>query len=83
MAVGKCKECGGQVSSSAKACPHCGAAPPKRTSVVTWLFGGIFGFSLIGMVISLAVPESPEQVAAQAIRSAELVAENKKGGYRS
>lgn len=36
MAVVKCKECGGQVSTKAAACPGCGAKMPKRTSVVTW-----------------------------------------------
>lgn len=29
MALVKCKECGGQVSTTAKACPHCGAKVPK------------------------------------------------------
>jgi len=38
MAVGKCNECGGQVASSAKACPHCGAAVKKRVGVLGWLF---------------------------------------------
>jgi len=38
MAVGKCKECGGQVASSAKACPHCGAKVPKKVGVLGWLF---------------------------------------------
>lgn len=37
MAVGKCKECGGQVASSAKACPHCGAKVPKKVGVLGWL----------------------------------------------
>ena len=38
MAVGKCKECGGQVASSAKACPHCGAKVPKKVGVIGWAF---------------------------------------------
>lgn len=29
MALLKCRECGGKVSSSAPACPHCGALPSK------------------------------------------------------
>jgi len=29
MAVIKCGECKGNVSASAKACPHCGAKPRK------------------------------------------------------
>lgn len=37
MALVKCKECGTEVSSSAKACPKCGAKPPKKTSMFTWL----------------------------------------------
>ncbi|MAQ51806.1 MAG: zinc ribbon domain-containing protein, partial [Pseudomonas sp.] len=38
MAVGKCKECGGQVASSAKACPHCGAKVKKSVGILGWLF---------------------------------------------
>jgi hypothetical protein len=37
MALVKCKECGEQVSTSAKNCPKCGAKPPKKTSIVTWI----------------------------------------------
>ena len=37
MALKKCKECGGQVSSKAKTCPGCGANVPKKTSLFTWL----------------------------------------------
>lgn len=33
MALLKCTDCGGDVSSDAKACPKCGAKPPKRTSL--------------------------------------------------
>lgn len=42
MALVKCKECGGQVSTEAKACPSCGAKPPKRTSTFTWIIAAIF-----------------------------------------
>lgn len=37
MAIVKCKECGAEVSTKAKACPKCGAKPPKKTSLITWL----------------------------------------------
>ncbi|WP_434940256.1 zinc ribbon domain-containing protein [Shewanella sp. HL-SH8] len=37
MAVVKCKECGEQVSTKAKACPSCGTAPQKKTSLITWM----------------------------------------------
>lgn len=42
MALIKCAECGGEVSSKAAACPKCGAKPPAKTSLVTWIIGGIF-----------------------------------------
>lgn len=37
MAVGKCKECGGQVAKSAAACPHCGAKVKKGVGLFGWL----------------------------------------------
>lgn len=37
MALVKCKECGNEVSTTAKSCPKCGAKPRKRTSLVTWV----------------------------------------------
>lgn len=37
MGLAKCKECGGEVSTSAKNCPKCGAKPPKKTSLFTWM----------------------------------------------
>ena len=42
MAVVKCKECSGQVSTTAKACPHCGAKQPKKVGVLGWLFVLLF-----------------------------------------
>jgi hypothetical protein len=33
MAIKACRECGKQVSTEAKACPHCGAAAPTGPSV--------------------------------------------------
>ncbi|WP_349573141.1 zinc ribbon domain-containing protein [Azotobacter salinestris] len=42
MAVIECKECGGQVSTSAKACPHCGAKLKKRAGILGWIFVLIF-----------------------------------------
>ena len=32
MAITKCRECGGQVSTKATACPHCGATNPTGES---------------------------------------------------
>lgn len=36
--LSNCKECGGQVGRSAKACPHCGAKVKKKMGVLSWLF---------------------------------------------
>lgn len=44
MAIVKCKECGSIVSTTAKACPTCGAKPPRRTSMLTWIVLAIFIF---------------------------------------
>lgn len=43
MALVKCKECGGQVSTSAKACPSCGAKPPKS------------GIGVVGSLVLLGI----------------------------
>lgn len=44
MAVKNCKECGKQVSTKAKKCPHCGAKAPKRTSLLVWVLIGVIGY---------------------------------------
>ncbi|CAE6906866.1 conserved protein of unknown function [Pseudomonas marincola] len=38
MALIKCRECGGQISSKASACPGCGAKPKKSVGVIGWIF---------------------------------------------
>jgi len=48
MAMIKCKECKQEVSASAKACPHCGAADPAMTFGVKMLNLMIL-FGLIGL----------------------------------
>ena len=45
MALQKCRECGEQVSSQAKACPSCGAKPKKRIGL-----GGIVLVAFLGYV---------------------------------
>lgn len=40
----KCKACGKDISSKAKACPHCGNPSPKRTSLITWFVLFLFLF---------------------------------------
>ena len=38
MSIKKCKDCGGQVSTNAKACPQCGAVVKKSVGIIGWLF---------------------------------------------
>jgi len=37
MAIIICKECNGKLSSSAKACPHCGSKGNRKVGLVGWL----------------------------------------------
>lgn len=50
MALIKCKECGNQMSTEAKACPHCGAKSPKMPM---WkkLAIGVFSLIILGQVL--------------------------------
>lgn len=67
MALTKCKECGGQLSTKADACPKCGAKRPKRTSTETWFFGGLFVLLVIGFMSSKDRPsDSPPPTAREA-----------------
>lgn len=47
MALKSCKECGGPVSDKAESCPRCGANQPKKTSLLTWIIGGLFAFGVL------------------------------------
>lgn len=73
MAVSSCKDCGGQVSGTAKVCPHCGAKVKKKVGVLGWLFAlavvGPFAYS-VGTDMGKAPP--PVQVQAPALAVADL-----------
>lgn len=77
--MGKCRECGKEVSTEAKACPHCGAKKPvpKKvgpigTAIVVLIGLVIFWPFLSGDAGTSAPPPAPtpEQVAAKAKRDA-------------
>jgi hypothetical protein len=53
MALVECKECKTQISSEAKACPKCGAAPPKPTSRLTILIAGLFLFFILKSIFGV------------------------------
>jgi len=66
MAMTTCKECGKQVSTEAKACPHCGAAAPARKKAK----GGIGKWLLVVFAIGVVVAVLPKQDKAKASASA-------------
>lgn len=52
MAMAKCRECGAEVSDSAKTCPKCGVAKPvRKTSLLAKIFLGLLVLGLIGQFI--------------------------------
>lgn len=67
MALVKCKECGSEISNKAKACPKCGATPPKETSKFTIVVGGFFAL-IVGMAVfrPSGPPDTPIVAAAPA-----------------
>ena len=50
MALIQCRECGNQISKSAKACPSCGAQNKTGTSCLTWVALAVFVFIVIGII---------------------------------
>lgn len=67
MGIGKCRECGKEASSEAKACPHCGASKPvaKGVGLVGWIgvvFCGFVIFSIVSPSKSKSL-SSPDPVA--------------------
>ncbi len=56
MALIHCKECNAQISSEAKACPHCGAKVKKPSGCLKW--GGIFFIIIIVASMFGKAPDS-------------------------
>ena len=79
MALTKCKECGKEMSSQAKVCPHCGYKP-KRTSLVTWavLILIIAAVGSSWQASQRAEEEAAERARAEAARVAAMTPEQKK-----
>ena len=50
--VASCKDCGGQISRNALACPHCGSPKKQKTSVFTWLVAIFFAAPLLMAIIA-------------------------------
>lgn len=50
MSIVACKECGHQVSTTAKSCPQCGAKPKTRKLwlwIPLWLFAAVFVYGAV------------------------------------
>ena len=65
MSMIECKECKANISNTAKACPQCGAKLPPKTSVFTWVFGGIFSVSVLSCIFHGNEPSQQIQPVAQ------------------
>lgn len=80
MALITCKECGKQVSDSAKTCPGCGAAVPKKTSRVALVFAGLVLILMVKCSYDVATapsappppPKTPQQIEQEKISEAEF-----------
>lgn len=56
MAMTNCKECGTDISSTARACPKCGAVVP-RPKVWPWLVGVPIGALALFLIYGASIPE--------------------------
>ncbi len=63
MAMTKCNECGGQMSTRAWACPHCGARVRSNKGAV--LVAAIFGLLMAALGMYLAIEAHPPIPTAQ------------------
>jgi len=68
MALTKCRECGKEISTEAKACPHCGAKPGSSTAkIILVLVGSVIIWSIyFGGSETPPQPRTAEQIAQDA-----------------
>jgi len=67
MALGKCRECGKEVSKSAKTCPSCGVSTPVKGVSILRIAGGVIGFIVLARLCSGAGTKPSSTVAAAAM----------------
>lgn len=66
MALTKCRECGKEISTEAKACPHCGAKPPYKPSLAFVLIAGLLVvFGIKASIESSSPPTASPKTAEQ------------------
>lgn len=56
MAMTNCKECGNEISTSARSCPKCGAVVPKA-KVWPWIVGIPVALFVIMMIYGSTIPD--------------------------
>ena len=56
MAMTKCGECGNEISTTAKACPKCGAVVPGRR-LWPWFVGVPVGLFILMLIYGSTIPE--------------------------
>lgn len=82
MAMTKCKECGNDVSTEAKTCPHCGVDNPglttevekkaeKKESMSSMIGSALFLGMIVFGVSKCSSEDSPEEKAKQEVAAAE------------
>lgn len=76
MALIKCRECGTQVSTKAKACPSCGAIPRKKMTLLKWVAATFVAIMTYGAYLDSKL--TPEQKTARAEARAARQAEDAK-----
>lgn len=64
MSIIKCKECGHPVSTTAKACPNCGATVKRPTGRLKLLFAAVLAILVVKCVYDTQnAPQKPQKVA--------------------
>lgn len=76
MALIKCKECKTEVSTTAKACPKCGAKVPPKTGLFTKLVAVVIGIGALGVIFGGSGDKTAQRAA-----TASASAVNPVGGW--
>jgi DNA-directed RNA polymerase subunit RPC12/RpoP len=63
MALKACRECGKDVSTEAKQCPHCGVSKPIKTRPTIGCGGAILIFFVLGIVMNTFGPKPKPRTA--------------------
>jgi hypothetical protein len=71
MSLARCKDCGNEVSTDAKACPRCGSRMPKKTGFLTQLIAVLIALGVLGAIFggtnstNLENPQKPRPAKTQ------------------